>query len=437
MHHTGTLPIDTSRLLLRPFIAEDAEDLFNNWASDPQVTRFLTWPCHESLDTSRRIIAEWMDGYSDPSFYQWAIQLKPAGPVIGSISVVKLQDATGTVEIGYCLGRPWWGKGLMTEALDAVIRTCFEDLEVDCVRATHDPANLASGRVMQKCGMSYEGRLRHAVVIDHVARDQVVYSILKDEFEERRAIEGCSRWSGSSDPLVTGQTGTQLVEGQLTDTTSLSSTDQSTDAVPSLASTQIRVAGLDDAASIHAIYADYVRHTAITFECTVPTVDEFRRRIKAILERYPFLVACQGDEILGYASAKPFVGREAYQWSAETTIYLKMGIERRGLGRRLYHALESVCRAQGITNLCACIGQPKVEDEYLTYNSIGFHSRLGYRMVGGFDRCGHKFGRWYDMVWMEKVIGPHLPEPRPILPFPELPDAILREAGIDARLDVE
>ena len=192
----------------------------------------------------------------------------------------------------------------------------------------------------------------------------------------------------------------------------------------------LRAAVPDDAGAILAVYAPYVEKTAITFEYDVPSLEAFTGRIRRTLEKYPYLVAQKGGEILGYAYTGPFVGRAAYDWAAETTIYLREDQQKNGLGRKLYTALEAVSRAQHVTNLNACIGFPEVEDEHLTRNSAQFHAHLGYRMVGTFHKCGYKFGRWYDMVWMEKMIAPHDPIPAPLVPFPDLAPEVLRAAGL-------
>ena len=182
----------------------------------------------------------------------------------------------------------------------------------------------------------------------------------------------------------------------------------------------IRVATPQDAEALLAVYAPYVTDTAITFEYEVPSLTEFRERIRHTLELYPYLVMEQDGEILGYAYAGPFKERAAYDWAVETTIYVKQGMKKQGIGRKLYQALEDTLIRQNILNLNACIGYPTVEDEYLTRNSMEFHQHLGYRLVGQFYRCGYKFGRWYDMVWMEKLVGEHGVEPVRVKPFPEL-----------------
>lgn len=185
----------------------------------------------------------------------------------------------------------------------------------------------------------------------------------------------------------------------------------------------IRTAVLDDAQEILQIYAPYVEKTAITFEYEVPSLSEFRERMRRTLQKYPYIVAVKDEEILGYAYTGSFVGRTAYDWAAETTIYIKENNKNMGFGRKLYDALEEISRTQNITNLYACIGYPEREDEYLTRNSAQFHEHLGYSLVGEFRRCGYKFGRWYNMVWMEKIIGTHVEQPPAVIPFPELDSA--------------
>ena len=170
---------------------------------------------------------------------------------------------------------------------------------------------------------------------------------------------------------------------------------------------KIRVAKAEDAQALLSIYAPYVEATAITFEYEVPSEDELTKRIQHILQKYPDLVAELNGEILGYAYAGAFNKRAAYDWSVETTIYVKKNKGRLGIGRRLYNALEAALKAQEILNLNACIAYPEEEDKYLTKDSVSFHNKMGFQMVGQFHNCGYKFYRWYNMVWMEKQIGSH------------------------------
>lgn len=182
----------------------------------------------------------------------------------------------------------------------------------------------------------------------------------------------------------------------------------------------IRTAALDDAAALLAIYAPYVEQTAITFEYEVPSLEEFRGRIAHTLRRYPYLVAEENGEILGYAYTGPFGERAAYSWAVETSIYLRQDIRGKGLGKRLYQALEDVSRAQHVQSLYACIAYPDADDAHLSGNSVAFHAHLGYTTVGRFPHCGYKFGTWHNMTWMEKTLGDHAVPPAAFVPFPEL-----------------
>ena len=176
----------------------------------------------------------------------------------------------------------------------------------------------------------------------------------------------------------------------------------------------VRSATLGDAERILEIYDYYVKNTAITFEYTTPTLEEFRGRMEKIMQKYPYLVAEKDGVIAGYAYAGAFVGRAAYDWSCETSIYLDKNARKCGIGKTLYTALEKELKEMGILNMYACIGYPAEEDEYLTKNSADFHSHIGFTMVGEFHKCAYKFGRWYNMIWMEKIIGEHKENQAPV-----------------------
>lgn len=186
---------------------------------------------------------------------------------------------------------------------------------------------------------------------------------------------------------------------------------------------RIRAARAEDAPALLEIYRPYVEATAISFETSTPTPGEFEWRIRTTLQKYPWLVALDEDESpVGYAYASAFKGRAAYDWSVETSIYLRQDIRGRGLGRLLYEALERELARMGIRNLNACIAcTDRPDDPYLTNGSVRFHERMGYRTVGTFHDCGFKLGRWYSMLWMEKMLGSHDAPPAPMIPFPQLP----------------
>ena len=180
---------------------------------------------------------------------------------------------------------------------------------------------------------------------------------------------------------------------------------------------KIRVAKPEDAEKLLEIYAPYVTDTAITFEYEVPTEEEFRGRIEHVLEKYPYLVAEADGEIVGYAYAGAFKERAAYDWAVETSIYLRTDRKKKGIGRKLYEALERALAMQNILNVNACITYMEKEDEYVTKNSAQFHEHMGYRLVGEFHECGYKFERWYDMIWMEKHLGEHAAHPGSVKSF--------------------
>ncbi len=171
----------------------------------------------------------------------------------------------------------------------------------------------------------------------------------------------------------------------------------------------VRMATEADAGALLAIYEPYVRETAITFEYAVPTVEEFANRIRHTLKKYPYIVAVWGEKIVGYAYASPFKERAAYDWAVETSVYVKQGLHGGGIGSRLYAVLEEMLKKQHVINCNACIAYPHPESER-------FHEKCGYRKVAHFTKCGYKMGKWYDMIWMEKMLGEHPAEPEAVVP---------------------
>ncbi|MFV0412626.1 MAG: GNAT family N-acetyltransferase [Oscillospiraceae bacterium] len=159
----GTQPLQTARLLLRPFTRADAHAMYANWAANAEVTRYLAWLPHQTLAETRALLKLWEKETQNPETCNWCIALKqPGGPLpIGSIGVVKLNNALAQAEVGYCLGTPWWGRGLAAEALAAVKEYLF-GCGIRRLEARHHTQNPASGRVMEKCGLAFEGVLRSA-----------------------------------------------------------------------------------------------------------------------------------------------------------------------------------------------------------------------------------------------------------------------------------
>ncbi len=182
----------------------------------------------------------------------------------------------------------------------------------------------------------------------------------------------------------------------------------------------IRLAKTEDAEALLNIYAPYITDTAVTFEYEVPALSEFQERISHTLERFPYLLAVSQGKILGYTYAGPFHSRAAYNWAAEASIYIDRSHRQKGIGKKLYQTLEKTLALQSILNLNVCIACPHREDEYLSRDSLRFHKKMGFHTAGHFHQCGYKFGRWYDMVWMEKSLGPHPSAPKEAKSFPEV-----------------
>ncbi|MHC1747079.1 MAG: GNAT family N-acetyltransferase [Cellulosilyticaceae bacterium] len=157
MEHLGTVSIETDRLLLRKFTLSDDTDMYNNWANDEEVSKFLTWLAHKDLSVTREVLNDWVHAYSNNKNYHWCIVLKETQKAIGSIGVVNLNEAIEAVEIGYCIGRHYWNQGITSEALKYLIPFFFEKVGVNRIESRHDPRNPNSGKVMLKCGLKYEG----------------------------------------------------------------------------------------------------------------------------------------------------------------------------------------------------------------------------------------------------------------------------------------
>lgn len=157
MKHKGTQQLQTQRLCLRRFTHDDAQAMFNNWASDPVVTHYLTWLPHEDITVTQKVLSDWIEQYAYNNFYQWAITLNThQEEPIGTISVVNHNDITQELEIGYCLSQAYWGVGIMSEALIAVREFLCEEVHVTSLVSHHDVANTGSGKVLINGGFQYE-----------------------------------------------------------------------------------------------------------------------------------------------------------------------------------------------------------------------------------------------------------------------------------------
>jgi len=183
MKHMGTVPLETERIILRRITIDDAPAMFQNWANDPEVTKFLTWPPHGNVEVTRSVISDWISEYAKPSFYQWVMELKATGEIIGTIGVVQQNDRIEMVHIGYCIGKQWWHNGYTSEALAEIVRFFINDVGMNRVESQHDPRNPNSGKVMEKTGMRYEGTLRQADKNNQGGYcDAAYYAILAEDY---------------------------------------------------------------------------------------------------------------------------------------------------------------------------------------------------------------------------------------------------------------
>ena len=187
--HKGTQTIETKRLILRRAAPQDAEPMFRNWASDPEVTKYLTWPSHESIEVTKNLLAGWASEYARDDYYHWMIVLKETGEPIGSL-LASILGRAQSAHIGYCIGKAWWHQGITSEALQAVIAYLFNEIGFHRIESMHDPNNPNSGRVMRKCGMQYEGTHKMADRNNQGICDAAYYAVLRGDFESRKK-ENC------------------------------------------------------------------------------------------------------------------------------------------------------------------------------------------------------------------------------------------------------
>lgn len=194
MKQLGSKVLETARLILRPFCAADAQQAFTNWMSDAEVTRYLTWTPHTDISFTRQLLEQWGQESVLSDVYHWAIVWRKTGEVIGDICVVSSDKRSERAELGYCLSRAFWGRGIMTEALLAVINFLIEQVGFSRIEAKHATANPASGRVMEKCGMKEEGVLHRYYCLPSTGEwvDVSVHAILRGDWQARRF--GAARW---------------------------------------------------------------------------------------------------------------------------------------------------------------------------------------------------------------------------------------------------
>ena len=200
MRHAGTQIIETERLILRRLTPEDAEMMYQNWASDPEVTRWLRWEPHKSPAETHELLAAWALLYPNGDYYEWGIVEKTTGQVFGTIGIFTSSSAeperdpwpgfdhtNGVWEVGYCIGRKWWNQGFTTEALKAVVEYWFENTDSNWLSCCHAKANPASGRVMEKAGFMY-----HHDTVNHKFDGTPVecksYLLTRERYEHRKDL---------------------------------------------------------------------------------------------------------------------------------------------------------------------------------------------------------------------------------------------------------
>lgn len=171
----------------------------------------------------------------------------------------------------------------------------------------------------------------------------------------------------------------------------------------------VRFATSNDSLELLKIYKQYI-DTAITFECILPTEQEFRERIEGIIKEYPYLVCEDDGKIVGYAYAHRHMEREAYGWNVELSVYIDRNFTSRGIGKELYIKLIELLKLQGIKNLYAGITVPNKKSEKL-------HTSLGFKLLGTYHNTGYKCSKWHDVGWFEKQIGNYEIEPKNIIPI--------------------
>ena len=184
MKHLGTKQINTPRLLLRRFTIEDAPKMYGDWASDEEVTRYLLWAAHKSQEETESLLKSWAEDYKNAAAYLWCIEWKETAEPIGSIGVTKMIEQAQLVELGYFISRRYWHQGIATEALQAVMDFFFDEVGVNRVESRHDPRNPYSGKVMEACGMRYEGTRIEADFNNSGICDEVLYGLTRKQRAE-------------------------------------------------------------------------------------------------------------------------------------------------------------------------------------------------------------------------------------------------------------
>jgi L-amino acid N-acyltransferase YncA len=191
----------------------------------------------------------------------------------------------------------------------------------------------------------------------------------------------------------------------------------------------VRVATVSDAGSMLKIYSPYVIGTAFSFETELPTLDQFRERVKLCLEKYPWLVCSLDGEVAGYVYASKHREREAYQWTCESSVYIADDFKGKGIGRALYGVLFTILQLQGFRNVYAGITQPNEPSEKL-------HAKCGFELFALYENIGYKLGRWHNVGWWKLQLNGYDLKPPPPIKFSEVNNALLADIFLEAALRV-
>lgn len=182
LNHKRTVNISTERLLLRRFKTDDAEKMHNNWANDSEVCKYLKWQPHKDVNETKTILNKWIESYKKIYNYHWAITVKESYEIVGSISIFVDDEDSVNCGLGYCIGKNYWGNGIMTEVLKAVLKFAFMEVGFNKIEAYHSSRNQASGRVMQKSFMLFDGLIKNKYKSNSGIEDSYCYSIEKMDY---------------------------------------------------------------------------------------------------------------------------------------------------------------------------------------------------------------------------------------------------------------
>jgi ribosomal-protein-alanine N-acetyltransferase len=183
LNHKGTIVLKTNGFVLRPFTSKDAYDMYINWASDIEVVKFLTWKRHSNVIKTNMVVKLWESEYKNDEYYNWAIEDKHSKSVIGSINLMNIDNYNENCEIGFCLGKRYWNKGIMVEVLHKILDFAFYEVNFERITARRCVNNIASGMILKKCNFAYEGTLRKVIKDNNgILIDCKYYSILKSDY---------------------------------------------------------------------------------------------------------------------------------------------------------------------------------------------------------------------------------------------------------------